>query len=353
MQTKFKKIKYQMVTMMILLAATAGANARMGTADGGSSGGGGGVVLTQPPGTQALVDILPQIRRSLFEEFRTIPKDKLPYADRLLDASPNIFDAILSKGIEIQQSKACKDANGNDADGSIHASNPNKICISAFNLGSKTTWQTYVIQTLAITVHEYSHLVGLNEEEAGNLQQFILERHNWAYSREWLEPIGKVPVAEDEMKAGSFDWIAKMNRIIDKYEWEDITPIVGRLTDLYQSMGSNVGFGTKGVMLRDEITVRSLMLHEGALYVGGQPDYTTARYTEAWGSLDEMSIKEYANNRTDFTRPFGILNHPKLSDSPAKRITDRASFDIEMQRVVVLVNDFFAYQEKIISLGLD
>ena len=89
---------------------------------------------------------------------------------KLFGSSTNVFTVLQTTKFELRMSSDCMDADGKPTDGSIHASQPGAICLSAFSMAPKLNQSNYVIETVALIIHETSHLVGLNENEAVDIQ---------------------------------------------------------------------------------------------------------------------------------------------------------------------------------------
>lgn len=143
--------------------------------EGTVGGGGGGTVTVPAVGSYELQEIMQKSRAELYLFFLGQSRvSKSPEIRRLLAGPKNIFDiiqntAVMSGGYYGK----CKDAAGNIVDGSIH-SDPGTVCISRESLyqfdrdGARK-------QALALLAHEYSHLLGYDENEATKLQTQVAD----------------------------------------------------------------------------------------------------------------------------------------------------------------------------------
>lgn len=102
------------------------------------------------------------------------------FMEQLLLAKPSVFEVMENTKIKMQLSKACKDENLQDSDASsVDQDYPDAICMSIPRLKSKLqkiaySPHDYKYQIMALLIHEYSHRVGFNEDQAKQLQRSIL-----------------------------------------------------------------------------------------------------------------------------------------------------------------------------------
>jgi hypothetical protein len=80
--------------------------------------------------------------------------------------SPTVFEAADSMSIELKLTGRCKDADGNDVDGSIYGVEPGNICLSAEAIMEKTNYDTFEVAVGGLIIHEMIHLAGGGEEFA-------------------------------------------------------------------------------------------------------------------------------------------------------------------------------------------
>lgn len=138
--------------------------------EGGVNGGGGGTLPANPISVYEVHEIVREAKKTLgpliMMQLRQFDQSETGYEQKLFGSSPNLFDILYSTNIEIPDDKACKDANGNDVDGSVHATAPNAICISAYRIAPKLIKERAPIEILALIYHELGHKLGLTEPEA-------------------------------------------------------------------------------------------------------------------------------------------------------------------------------------------
>lgn len=145
------------------------------TAQGGITGGGGGVIPANPVGAYQIKRIVEEsqrdIRMYLKNDQRNYFESKPDeIGDLLYSREKTIFNFLDEVLVEVRMNKPCYDGNGDEVDGSIYASLPNTICISAFRMGQTLINANAYSETLALVIHELSHLVGTNEDQAKVIQ---------------------------------------------------------------------------------------------------------------------------------------------------------------------------------------
>lgn len=139
--------------------------------DGGMSGGGGEIEPGQEIGTDLPAEIYPHLRGDLYFLFnRQTHKASSPEMARLLNAG--IFRIIESTTI-YSSFVPCLDSNGREVDGSI-LSPPGTVCLSTARLMGSLSQENARNQALALLAHEYSHLLGFNEDDARKVQRQVL-----------------------------------------------------------------------------------------------------------------------------------------------------------------------------------
>lgn len=146
--------------------------------EGGVNGGGGGTLPANPSSTYEINEIIEDSKHDLIPYI----KGQLRYYDdkiagsaerKVFGSKPNLYDVLEDTNIEVLQDQPCHDAYGRPTDGSIHASKPGAICISAFTIAPKVVSERAKVEVLALIVHELSHLLGTTEEEARTLQKGV------------------------------------------------------------------------------------------------------------------------------------------------------------------------------------
>lgn len=147
---------------------------------GGFSGGGGNVKPGQPISKEEAIRAIEQNRRYVLfyfnarEQFLKSGGEWTALDRKLFGATPTVLDRAAVIRVTVEKDGPCFDGKGNAVDGSAVATEPQSICISAARLAEKVDRQSFQTQVVALMIHEYSHLVGLNEREANALQSNAL-----------------------------------------------------------------------------------------------------------------------------------------------------------------------------------
>lgn len=155
---------------------------------GGVSGGGGFVIdPLSPASPQELAYTKHLIHQSThdLEDFILWKKNKwrhqgVPfemkaiYAKLFENPKRNLLTVADHVDIHIEESGPCLTFDGLPVDGSIN-SKPGTVCVSAKTFSEKVRYEDTSRQAIALSVHELSEIVGLNEEEATQLQIEILK----------------------------------------------------------------------------------------------------------------------------------------------------------------------------------
>ena len=156
---------------MLLLAALLNSSALAGNVRGGISGGGGDTIILDPAGTEFIKLQLSGARVSLLMVFKNAAF--LSARKELFQGTNNILEKVKNYSLDIKTDDSCYDFDGTPTDASIN-SKPGTICLSAFTIGQKVSMVTDYPQLLALLAHEYSHLMGYDEDQAVSFQKDIL-----------------------------------------------------------------------------------------------------------------------------------------------------------------------------------
>lgn len=142
---------------------------------GGISGGGGGTVIARPASPEMIKEILRDSRLALLMYFNQQTFLQSNSHAALFPANePSILDVIRKNKLSLVFDGPCRDSAGRAVDGSVFGSEENSICISVKNLSEKLSVEQARTQTLGLVAHEYSHLVGFDEEAAQALQDEMI-----------------------------------------------------------------------------------------------------------------------------------------------------------------------------------
>ncbi|MGZ3815135.1 MAG: hypothetical protein ACXWRZ_00595 [Bdellovibrio sp.] len=155
---------------------------------GGVSGGGGNIISPKPPISLATPDAVEQMihrsrltlfnyisfKRSAFQKSQ-LSKQQMSVFAPIFESTLSIEDAIKKIRVHVEKQKSCFDYYNRSVDGSTLSDLPNSICISAYNISAKADSSDIPPQSLALMLHEYSELIGLNEEQAVRAQKVVLK----------------------------------------------------------------------------------------------------------------------------------------------------------------------------------
>lgn len=160
------------LSLLLLLPALAFAGSDTGDYDGGGGG-------TLPAHPSRAVDIYNFIQDNAKRDLRLFVKYEMwsydqgtssPLEKKLFGGPVTLWDVLENTDIEVRMARPCYDKYGNEKDGSIYADRPGAICISAGRIAPKVMEETLRKEVLALILHELSHLLGTDEQEAHEFQ---------------------------------------------------------------------------------------------------------------------------------------------------------------------------------------
>jgi hypothetical protein len=159
--------------------------------EGGVNGGGGGTLPANPITVIDVVKIVGESKKTLdpLVKFQLWSHVRIGFregtvAPKLFDGQVTIWNVLQDTNIEILMDKPCHYANGRETDGSVHASKPGAICISAFRIAPKLIIERAPIEINALILHELSHLLGATEDEARDYQRTSADEMGPTYAQE-------------------------------------------------------------------------------------------------------------------------------------------------------------------------
>ncbi|WP_413581760.1 hypothetical protein [Bdellovibrio sp. HCB288] len=91
-----------------------------------------------------------------------------------LEQKKSLVSLIQTTPVELLTKDACHDG-VSKKDAVAYASPKPKICVSVLQLKNKLYTDNYRNQILALMIHEYSHLIGFDENQANQLQQLVIQ----------------------------------------------------------------------------------------------------------------------------------------------------------------------------------
>jgi hypothetical protein len=146
-------------------------------AEGGITSGGGGTLPADPISVDYVYSVLEDSKLvlRLYVNFeRSVPVRNPTGSGRFFWGDRNLATVLEETDIDVLRDKPCRDKFGNDVDASIYGSKPGRICLSAFRIAPKLIQETADKEINGLILHELSHLLGANEEEAVDLQKMAV-----------------------------------------------------------------------------------------------------------------------------------------------------------------------------------
>ncbi len=166
--------------LIVMLLATL--NLSSARADGGVSDGGGGTTNPNPTHPARIERVLRDYSPLLLNAIQTLESNFLlmpeterpPIWKKLFQGPKTLHNLVRETTAEIRYNAPCLDAKGAPHDGSIYASKPGAICLSAQRMAPKLNDWNVMAETFALHVHELSHLLGADEKEAESIQASMI-----------------------------------------------------------------------------------------------------------------------------------------------------------------------------------
>lgn len=150
---------------------------------GGVSDGGGGVVNSNPVDIAHVLFATAETggillawlyrEESTFKKLPTDEQKRSPSA-KLFLGKTSAIDLIKTTAFEVRMNKPCYDSGGNSKDGSVLGARPGTLCISPYSMAPKLNESNYEQETAALVMHEISHVLGADENEATEIQKNVL-----------------------------------------------------------------------------------------------------------------------------------------------------------------------------------
>jgi hypothetical protein len=145
-------------------------------AKGGISGGGGGSLPGLKVSPWDVQDVLKTAQRDLrfYLRYKENGFDAAsPTAEEtlLFGGAKTILTLVDSTPIDMRLDRPCYDQTGAEVEGSVANTVPGGICISAWLLSKNVTSERIYSETLALVLHELTHLLGADEQMATELQK--------------------------------------------------------------------------------------------------------------------------------------------------------------------------------------
>jgi hypothetical protein len=300
-----RKMKY--IASSIVLMFIAGASAVSFAGGVGSGGGGTRTKLATPDQVADTVrNYAGTIAQGWFQFKEKDTKDGVDHGafealTKIFASTTDIYQVLHATKIELRMNAACQDADGAPVDGSIYASQPGAICISPFTMAPKLNQENYQVETIALVMHEASHLLGLNEDEAVQLQDEIVKE---------LKDVNFAEAAQSMQDLGSNDpksALGKILKLLKKgiqdpgaLKAEKITRMEENLLNLgYAGVQQQLQFTpAKSMALMDPNFVNTSMIADFVCYNDSsldkdERDKCQADFDEGFGADHQLTARIY------------------------------------------------------------
>ena len=326
----FKKI----LAISTILIAT-----NVAYSNGVESGGGGTTVAVNTIHLLDLNRIIESSRAELIlffnsqssQKIETMSFNNTPEYKKLIQSPKSIFEIIEENPIYIARNPhfPCKDQNNNAVDGSIYSPKPNSICLSESRLSLKLSLGTARGQILALIAHEYSHLLGLSEEEATTLQSKIVPLIEQDSKDKIKLALNTIKYSFGSLRGAFILYDLDKN---NPKSWNYLCHKSEQISNYFEDVRKIKKFNQYAFYNKvDEKTFNSFLLKSRALnniacaksdYHQFRKDYLQ-KYTQAFGTFDSISIEQW--NKTNSTIAFEVDNTILL-----KKVKSESDFTDEL-----------------------
>lgn len=304
--------------------------------EGGISSGGGGTLPADPASVHQIRNHLRDAKRDLRLFFRN-EKFSAQYHVSPTNLEKKIFlqkDSILEvlerTNIELLTDKACHDSAGNEVDGSIYASRPNTICISAFRIAPKVPKELARTEVLGLIAHELSHLVGADEDEAIEFQKNVV----WSFKYYKVDEQTTGLLVDDlynsvsRTQNGIADIIEKYDQLSDLELAKQLGAVVHNLAQ-FEAKRWTLPFSIYLKPQIDFMDIETTRLRVGLWFVSSQTGEKGSNYWR--DQLDKIFQKDTELSMDDFfKRQFpgiGLTFGPNTwPQEKIKRVNSRAEY---------------------------
>ena len=281
---------------------------------GAVSGGGGGTTNPDPVSkdriARSLYDIAAPALITWFNseevDYLTFGKinSRAPKALKRFIADSNRFkEIVFHLQVDLMQSVPCLDLYGRPNDASVHSVNEGSICMSAFTMAPKLNEYNVDQEIVALLAHEVAHLFGADEEEAHELQIYLLE---FLYRNS----VAKMKTAIEQYASNNNFYFTNLRSIstqmelrpsiISSYEISQISKNMHEL--LNQIIVLNSGYNlldAQATMAFAEIKKITMLLEDFVCSVEqNNPEQKECieTYNKGFGGKEEVTIYEYYAN---------------------------------------------------------
>lgn len=178
---------FLLTTLAVLSLSSQSKALELKAIDGGVSGGGGYVIdpkspenYQNPEKIEKMIEyvITPLKKYLLFKNKallqNTLNDQEKEIFTKLFNPQNHIIKAMDKVKMDIQDDRSCFDRFNRPVDGSIFNKNKQQVCISAANIAEKVHHSEVSAQSAALVVHEYTEILGFEEDDAVKAQLITL-----------------------------------------------------------------------------------------------------------------------------------------------------------------------------------
>jgi hypothetical protein len=297
---------------------------------GGVDGGGGGTLPAKPIANYEFDQVIATAKRDLglftkqgMRNYSRRTSEKSVINTKLYGGSITLWDILQTTDLEVLYDRPCKDANGHPRDGSIHASKPNTICLSAFLISPKTISERAKVEIYSLILHELSHLLGTTEAEAQEYQRdsaFFL-----AYDTNNQTDGAKFVDQAFETNEQVEHTLFSLKQNFDKLSDEEIAKAASEVSLAYGSAKTAATGVTYSIYSREEEDLVALMYYKSLILDWYTDSVLSAESVGKW-QLDTA----FENQPTVTTREFQkrvyetVLEDSIYDNEELHRITTKA-----------------------------
>lgn len=151
--------------------------------EGGMSGGGGNVIAEEPVSKAVPVELTAKIVRHAFShvvpylEYKAEKLQKgeaVPNEIRMLLTKSHVRTIAAQNPPQVLTQKPCLDGEQTEFDATNDISRPAVVCVSALRISKRLERDEIEAQSVALLIHEYSELVGFDDQDAIQIQRAVL-----------------------------------------------------------------------------------------------------------------------------------------------------------------------------------
>lgn len=289
---------------------------------GAVSGGGGGTTNPDPVSkdriARSLFDIAAPALITWFNKeeseyltFGRLSPNAPKALERFLSNSDKFKETIIHLQVDLMQSVPCLDLYGRENDASIHSVNEGSICMSAHTMAPKLNRFNVDQEVVALLAHEVAHLFGADEEEAHELQIYVLEDLH-------RNPVRDMKFAIERFSDWSSNYRVKNIREISKAMLnrpeKTSASSMDRLREYFMGVSEELYFLNSGYGLLDaklhrvllEVTALTYMLEDFTCMnedYNDLKDYCAENFEKGFGGKEQIGIFQYLGNIQGYQDP--------------------------------------------------